>query len=84
MGVAELNVKVDNGNVTLSGTTATYADKFEAADAAYRGRGVKSVTNNLAFNPAALGIRPDSDIRPTCAIRWRSMLLYPIRACASR
>jgi osmotically-inducible protein OsmY len=62
VGVSDLNVKVGNGNVTLSGTTATYADKFEAEDATYRVRGVKSVTNNLDINPAALGIRPDGDI----------------------
>jgi osmotically-inducible protein OsmY len=60
--ISDLGVTVDHGNVTLSGTTATYADKWEADDAAYRVLGVKLVKNDIVVNPAALGIRPDSDI----------------------
>lgn|SRR5262249_36032713 len=62
VGVSELDVKVDVGNVTLSGTTATYEDKWEAEDAASRVLGVKSVSNQIEVNPAALGLRHDSDI----------------------
>jgi osmotically-inducible protein OsmY len=56
MGVSDLDIKVDHSNVTLAGTTATYEDKWEAEDAAFWVPGVKSVTNHLVVDPAALGI----------------------------
>jgi osmotically-inducible protein OsmY len=57
-----MQVTADHGNITLSGITSSYSSKWEAEDAAYRVRGVQSVTNNIAVDPAAFGARLDSDI----------------------
>jgi osmotically-inducible protein OsmY len=60
--VADLAITTSDGYVTLSGTTATYSSKDAAEDGAYRVLGVRGVTNNIAVDPAALGIRADADI----------------------
>jgi hypothetical protein len=46
-----INVDVDNGVVTLSGTVATPAQKIKAAQVAKSVKGVKSVKNNLMVSP---------------------------------
>jgi osmotically-inducible protein OsmY len=48
--------------VTLSGTTATYASKDEAGDAAHRVRGVRGVTNDVTVAPDLSGARSDDAI----------------------
>jgi osmotically-inducible protein OsmY len=60
--VANLNVSTDHGRVMLNGTVDTYSTKLEAEDAAYRVGGVSSVKNEIVVNPAALGLRADTDI----------------------
>ncbi len=60
--VADLNVSTDHGRVMLNGTVDTYGTKLEAEDAAYRVGGVSSVDNDIVVNPAALGLRADTDI----------------------
>jgi osmotically-inducible protein OsmY len=47
-----INVDVDNGVVTLSGTVATPAQKARAAQIAKSVEGVKSVKNNLVVSPS--------------------------------
>jgi hypothetical protein len=46
-----INVDVDNGVVTLSGTVATPAQKIKATQVAKSVKGVKSVKNNLMVSP---------------------------------
>jgi len=46
-----INVDVENGVVTLSGTVATAAQKTKAAQVAKGVEGVKSVKNNLIVKP---------------------------------
>ena len=60
--VADLTVSTDQGRVTLNGTADTYGTKLEAEDAAYRVAGVSSVDNEIVVDPAALGLRSDTDI----------------------
>ena len=60
--VADLNISTDHGQVKLNGTVDTYSTKLEAEDAAYRVGGVSSVDNDIVVNPAALGLRSDTDI----------------------
>jgi osmotically-inducible protein OsmY len=62
VGVMSIDVKVNQGVVTLTGTSATYASKWEADAAAYRVLGVKSVINTIVVEPAALGVRSHSEI----------------------
>jgi len=56
----EINVKVKNGNVFLSGTVDSWQEIQFAGDVAKAIKGVKSVTNNLFFNYDSL--RRDEDI----------------------
>jgi osmotically-inducible protein OsmY len=60
--VADLTVSSKQGQVVLNGTADTYGTKLEAEEATYRVGGVKFVDNEIAVNPAALGIRPDTNI----------------------
>lgn len=60
--IADINVAVKHGEVTLTGTADMYATKFEAEKAAFRVYGVKDVTNNISVDPEALGIRTDAAI----------------------
>jgi osmotically-inducible protein OsmY len=60
--IANLEVGVHHGHVTLTGTAATFATKYAAADAAYRVYGVKDVDNDILVDPAAFGLRTDSQI----------------------
>jgi osmotically-inducible protein OsmY len=60
--IANLDVGVHNGYVTLTGTAATFATKDAAADAAYRVHGVNDVDNDILVDPAAFGLRADSQI----------------------
>src|SRR5262245_1860165 len=60
--VADRDVRVHDGHVTLTGVAATFATKDAAADAAYRVYGVKDVDNDILVDPAAFGLRTDSQI----------------------
>jgi osmotically-inducible protein OsmY len=60
--IANLDVGVQDGHVLLTGTAATFATKYAAADAAYRVYGVKDVDNDILIDPAAFGLRTDSQI----------------------
>ena len=54
--IANLDVGVHDGYVTLTGTAATFATKYAAAAAAYRVYGVKDVDNVILVDPAAFGL----------------------------
>lgn len=73
--VADLTVSSDQGRVTLNGIADTYGTKIEAEDAAYRVAGVRSVKNEIAVDPVALGLRSDSaiaaDIRTAFALDYQ-------------
>lgn len=44
---ASITVSVQNGEVTLTGNTDNYAEKFTAQQAALRVKDIKSITNNI-------------------------------------
>jgi osmotically-inducible protein OsmY len=60
--VSDLTVSTSNHQVTLTGTTATYGDKLEAEEAAYRVGGVRDVDNDITVDPSAFGMRSDEAI----------------------
>lgn len=60
--VADLDLNTIDGRVLLRGTVETTWAKHEAARAAYRVRGVRSVENLLAVDPSASSIHHDADI----------------------
>ncbi len=49
----QINVKADDGRVTLTGAVPTYADLVEATDKTWGVSGVTSVDNELLVGPAA-------------------------------
>src|SRR5260370_25068301 len=73
--VADLDVVMSHGYVTLSGTAATYSSKYAAEDAAYRVYGVRDVTNDIMVDPVALALRTDgaiqADVRSAIALDTR-------------
>ena len=60
--VADLTVSTTNHQVTLMGTTATYGEKLEAEEAAYRVGGVQDVDDDIVVDPSAFGKRSDEAI----------------------
>lgn len=60
--VADIGASVKDGFVTLSGVVSTFSTKYAATDAAYRVYGVKDVDNEILVDPAAFGLRTDSQI----------------------
>jgi osmotically-inducible protein OsmY len=60
--VADLSASTSDHRVTLMGTTATYGEKLEAEDAAYRVAGVRDVDNDITVDPSAFGMRSDDAI----------------------
>jgi osmotically-inducible protein OsmY len=47
-----IQVTADGGNVTLSGTVRSFAERQEAEDAAWRANGVLTVTDNITIEPS--------------------------------
>ena len=78
--IANLDVGVHDGYVTLTGTAATFATKYAAAAAAYRVYGVKDVDNVILVDPAAFGLRTDAQI----AADVRSMLALDLEVPDTR
>jgi osmotically-inducible protein OsmY len=78
--VANLDVGVHDGYVTLTGNAATFATKYAAAVAAYRVYGVTDVDNVILVDPAAFGLRTDGQI----ADDVRSMLMLDLEVPDTR
>jgi osmotically-inducible protein OsmY len=53
--VEDVNVKVENGNVTLSGTVEDWQAKLAAYNAALYTAGVKEVNDNIQVQTPDLG-----------------------------
>ncbi len=62
---SKINVTVDKGNVTLSGTVPSYSARNRAADDAYRIKDVNWVDNKLTVKYPVMSVPPDSDIKQT-------------------
>jgi len=78
--IANLDVAVRDGNVTLTGSAATFATKYAATNAAFRVFGVKEVDNDILVDPAAFGLRTDAQI----AADVRSMLTLDLEVPDTR
>src|SRR5438105_508820 len=70
----EVDVNVQNGHVTLSGTVNTYPKKIHSEIAAMRVAGVTGVSNNIRVNISEK--RRDTDIARSVmnAITWNSSI----------
>lgn len=70
----KVDITVDEGVVNLRGSVATYYEKLNAEEAAYRVRGVKDVNNNISVVLSADFERNDADLADaaTNALLWDS------------
>ena len=59
---ARIGVSATDGVVTLSGTVATYAEKWAAERAAQRVVGVKAIAEEIAIRPTGPHARTDAEI----------------------
>ncbi len=78
--IANLDVGVHDGHVTLTGVASTYATKYAATDAAYRVYSVNDVDNDIVVDPVAFGLRSDEQI----AADVRSMLTLDLEVPDTR
>jgi osmotically-inducible protein OsmY len=69
---ANISVQSSGGDVTLDGTVTSYSQYLEAASAAQRVAGVKSVTDNLTVVPPATDFRDDASLSAAAsnALLW--------------
>jgi len=73
---ASVNLKVNNGVVTLTGTVPTYAQKLAAQDAAHRVTGVLDVANDIEVKPVDQYVRADTEIASAVrgALEWDALV----------
>ncbi len=69
---AQIGVSVANGVVTLSGTVATYAEKWAVERAAERVQGVKGIAEEITIKLKGPHARTDAEIAEAAinAIKW--------------
>jgi osmotically-inducible protein OsmY len=76
ISAANVEVATDHGAVTLSGSIASYTEKWAAKRAARRVRGVTSVVDNLEVRLPPARERTDADLAGTASdsMRWNSLV----------
>ena len=69
---AEIGVAAKDGVVTLSGSVASYVQRFEAARLAERVNGVRAVADELQVKLPTTSVRTDTDIAHSAvtALKW--------------
>ncbi len=73
----EIGVSVNNGVVTLSGTVATFAEKFAAERATRRVAGVKAIAEEIQVTPLGMHKRSDHEIAEAAARAIKSHVWVP-------
>ena len=74
---AEIGVEANNGDVTLSGTVPTFAEKFAAERAARRVEGVKVIAEEIKVMPFGTHKRNDQEIADAASRALRSHVWVP-------
>ena len=71
-----INVTVNDGVVTLTGTVPTYAEKLAAQSAAHRVTGVLDVANDIEVKPVNQFVRTDTQIASAvrAALEWDALV----------
>jgi osmotically-inducible protein OsmY len=72
-----INIYVENGDITLSGTVRTYAIKCAAEEATHRISGVQSVTNEILVKIPYLEFTADVEIAAAAAFVFKWNVLIP-------
>jgi osmotically-inducible protein OsmY len=85
INAANLQVRVDRGKVTLSGSIASYTEKWAAKRATERVRGVISVANNVEVRLPADDERTDADLAGAAsdALRWNRLVPHELISVAA-
>jgi osmotically-inducible protein OsmY len=80
INAANLEVTADHGAVTLSGSIASYTEKWAAKRATQRVRGVVSVVNNVEVRLPPDDERTDADLAGTAsdALRWNRLVPHEL------
>ena len=76
IGWSGIEVSVDNGVVTLTGTVSSYAKKVAAQEATHLVPGVLDVANDIEVKPAGAFVRKDTDIAMAVrnALEWDALV----------
>src|SRR5882672_12203631 len=77
VNAAHIGVSVKDGIVTLYGRVESYAEKYEAEQAAKRVQGVKAVANELEVKLPGQSQRTDEDLAAAAVNALRENLLVP-------
>jgi osmotically-inducible protein OsmY len=85
INAANLQVTADRGTVRLSGSIASYTEKWAAKRATERVRGVVSVVNNVEVRLPADDERTDADLAGTAsdALRWNRLVPHELISVAA-
>ena len=73
----EIGVAVNNGDVTLSGTVPTFAEKFAAERATRRVAGVKAIAEEIQVTPFGKNKRSDQEIGEAAARAIKAHVWVP-------
>jgi osmotically-inducible protein OsmY len=74
---AEIGVSAANGVVTLTGTVASYAEKWAVERAAQRVEGVKAIAEEIQIKPTGMHAKTDAEIAAIAATSLRSHVWVP-------
>jgi osmotically-inducible protein OsmY len=77
VSAAQIGVAVKDGIVTLAGTVPSYAERYEAEQAAKRVQGVKAVVNELEVKLPGSNQRSDADIAAAVVNALMNNVLVP-------
>ena len=79
---AQIGVTAHDGVVTLTGTVATYAEKWAVERAAQRVEGVKGLAEEIAIKPDGIHIKSDTEIAEAAvsALKWHVWVPIDIQA----
>ena len=69
---AQIGVTAANGVVTLTGTVATYAEKWAVERAAQRVEGVKGLAEEITIKPYGIHVKTDTEIAEAAvnSLKW--------------
>jgi osmotically-inducible protein OsmY len=83
---AQVGVTAKDGVVTLTGTVASYAEKWAAERAAQRVEGVKGLAQEITIKPWGVHVKSDTEIAEAAvsALKWHVWVPGGIQATVSQ
>jgi osmotically-inducible protein OsmY len=73
----QIGVTAANGVVTLTGTVATFAEKWAVERAALRVEGVKAIAEEITIKPYGIHVKSDTEIAAIAASSLKSHVWVP-------